>query len=127
MAERDQNDSGTGRMANSPLSRRVFLRLLAMAGLAVPVISMAGCDKNQSASRNDGKVDAFKLSSRGRNACNACRNHARYKIFSSAKAADTHRAHAGCKCAIKLVRIPKVEAGQYFAEFPYHDRRVGNA
>jgi dihydroorotase-like cyclic amidohydrolase len=115
-------------MKDGTMTRRAFVRKLGRLSVAAPLVSMIGCEEDDSSGKdtNDsGKVDAFKLSQRGRPSCNACREHARYKLFASAAIADTHRAHAGCNCAIKLVRISKEDAQRYFAEFPYYDRRTG--
>ena len=105
-------------MRTVSISRRTFLKGLGLIGIATPLLSTPGCGGN-----DDGKVDAFKLSARGMSACNACRAHARNKIFQTAVIADAHRAHAGCNCKIKTVRIPAADAQLYFADFPYYDRR----
>lgn len=112
-------------MKKVELTRRAFIRALGMVGLAAPLISMIGCgNSDSSGSSNDpNKVDAFKLSARGLKACKACREHARNKIFLSAAIADAHRAHSGCDCKVKLVRISKTDADKYFSDFPYYDRR----
>ena len=36
--------------------------------------------------------------------CNACLAHAENKLFATAKAANEHRAHAGCRCGVKKGR-----------------------
>lgn len=36
--------------------------------------------------------------------CRACRRHAKNKLFASAEAANTHRAHVGCRCGIVEAR-----------------------
>ena len=101
-------------------TRRAFLKGMGLLGIAAPLISTTGCGGSD---KDDGKVEAFKLSARGRNACNACKAHARNKIFQTSIIAGAHRAHAGCKCRIKVVRIPDADAKKYFAQFPYYDRR----
>lgn len=117
-------------MRAASVTRRAFLRALGLLGLAAPLLSMTGCGAGDGKSGSTGgtgsdpnKVDAFKLSARGLKACKACRAHARNKIFATAIIADAHRAHSGCDCKIKLVRISKADAQRYFADFPYHDRR----
>jgi hypothetical protein len=97
------------------ITRRKFLRILGILGIAVPATSLMGCDI---------RANVYKLSTDGRSACKACRNHAHYKIFKSAEIANSHRAHPGCNCKIKLIRVPREEAGRYFAAFPYYDRRT---
>ena len=37
---------------------------------------------------------------RNRCSCNACKQHARYRIFPTREAADRNRAHTGCNCCI---------------------------
>lgn len=108
-------------MASTSITRRAFLKCLGLLGITASTVSTTGCGGGSK--KNDGKVEAFKLSARGRSACNACASHARNKIFQTAAVADAHRAHPGCTCAVKAVRIPVAEAQLYFAEFPYFDRR----
>lgn len=107
-------------MRSKSITRRSFLKGLGLIGVAGPLLSSTGCGGGGD---DDGKVDAFKLSARGRSACNACKSHARNKLFQTAVIADAHRAHAGCHCKVKLVRITAADAQKYFAEFPYYDRR----
>ena len=42
----------------------------------------------------------YHTSTRKKKACNACKQHALNKIFSSRKAAEKSRAHTGCNCSI---------------------------
>lgn len=42
----------------------------------------------------------FRLSTRNTRTCNACRQHARHKIFETFFIADSNRAHPGCNCPI---------------------------
>ncbi len=109
-------------LKNEPsMKRRVFLKLLAITGLAGPAAFSNGCG---STSSNSGtKAVAYKLSRRGHDACNACRSHAENKLFLTRDFANRNRAHAGCNCRIKPVWIPKEMHEQYFALGPVFDRR----
>jgi hypothetical protein len=109
-------------LKNEPsIRRRVFLKLLAIAGFAGPAALSYGCG---STSSNSGtKTIAYKLSRRGHKACNACRSHAENKLFLSMDYANINRAHAGCNCRIKPVWITKERHEQYFALGPVYDRR----
>lgn len=101
--------------------------MLGLAGVAVPLLSVAGCgggDDDEGGGDDDpGKVDAYKLSPDGQTTCNACKKHARNKLFTTAVIADAHRAHPGCNCKVKKVRIPAADAARFFRDFPYYDKR----
>ena len=112
---------------NEPsIKRRVFLKLLAIVGLAGPVALSSGCGSSGSGSSSaDGsKVVAYKLSRRGQEACRACRSHAENRLFLTRDSADGNRAHAGCNCRIKTVWIPRESHEQYFTDGPVYDRRA---
>lgn len=111
---------------NEPsIKRRVFLKLLAVAGLAGPAAMSSGCGSSGSGSSSDdgSKAVAYKLSRRGQEACKACRSHAENRLFLTRDSADGNRAHAGCNCRIKPVWIPRERHIQYFAEGSVYDRR----
>jgi hypothetical protein len=82
------------------LSRRAFLRrgaTVAVAGTAVAVFgsnAVAGAQETK-----EPTAPTFTLTPNG-GACNACRQHAKNKVFRSDKAADTYRAHKGCHCTV---------------------------
>jgi hypothetical protein len=107
------------------IKRRVFLKLMAVAGLAGPAALSSGCGSSGggSSSADGSKVVAYKLSRRGQEACSACRSHAENKLFLTRDYADGNRAHAGCNCSIKTVWIPRERHLQYFAGGPVYDRR----
>ena len=118
------------RMQPRTLTRKAFLRLLAALGLSSVAVGATGCGSSSSGGGDGGgpppgndRVQAFKLSSRGHHGCRACKNHARFKLFQSAAAANSHRAHAGCDCAVKVVEISATDAATYFAQGPVFDRR----
>ncbi len=112
------------------LTRKAFLRLLAALGFSSVASGTIGCGGSgggdgggvEPPPGND-RVQAFKLSSRGHRGCRACKNHARFKLFQNAAAADANRAHAGCDCAIKVVEISAADAATYFAQGSSFDRR----
>jgi hypothetical protein len=110
---------------NEPsIKRRVFLKLLAIAGLAGPAALSSGCGSSGSSSADSSKVVAYKLSRRGQDACKACRSHAENRLFLTRDSADGNRAHAGCNCRIKPVWIPRERHEQYFASGQVYDRRA---
>ncbi len=108
------------------LSRKAFLKLLGLLGLAGPAVLATGCGSDGGGGGTPAdvtKVEAFKLSRRKQASCRACANHARNKVFDTQAAADANRAHPGCNCRIKVVRIPRDEAAGFFADGPVYDRR----
>jgi hypothetical protein len=46
------------------------------------------------------QTNIYHTSTRRRKSCNACKNHAMNRIYSSRQAADLDRAHSGCSCRI---------------------------
>lgn len=110
------------------LTRKSFLRALAALGILGTGAFGGGCGSGDEGGGSppppDGaRLQAFKLSTRGRHGCNACTHHARFKLFQTSAAADAHRAHAGCDCAVKAVMISAADAATYFAQGPIYDRR----
>jgi len=55
------------------------------------------------------KVAVYKLSTRKLHACKACHGHATNMRFATADEADATRAHPGCNCKIKPVKITDAE------------------
>lgn len=91
------------------LNRRAFIGALVGAGaLAVPLArSVSAAASVQAVYRlnpNWGAGDAACLVNPGGSSCSgcsACVNHANNKLFATAAAADTGRAHPGCKCRVE--------------------------
>jgi hypothetical protein len=61
--------------------------------------------------------------SKGCAGCNACRNHARNKVFATRKAADAGRAHTNCNCRVIKTSISPRTYARFFgsAEKPSRD------
>lgn len=97
-----------------PVTRRVFVRGLALGGLYVAATSAPAVALPPASTRT-----AYRLSSRGRVACRACRAHAASRYYRGPRDAAEDRAHRGCNCAV--VGHPLV-AGTYNAYF--NGRRV---
>jgi hypothetical protein len=114
------------------ITRKTFLKILGWIGLAGPFLLTSACSGGSGGDAGGSGADAqevevFKLSTRGRHACTACRNHAKYKLFETRTAADGNRAHPGCNCLIKPIRIPGSDAETFFARSPVYDSRRGTA
>jgi len=110
------------------ITRKTFLKILGWIGLAGPFLLTSACGGGSGGDAGGGgaesqKVEAFKLSTRGRHSCTACRNHAKYKLFETTTAADGNRAHSGCDCVIKRIFIRVSDAETYFARSPVYDSR----
>jgi hypothetical protein len=120
-------------MSLRTLTRKSFLRVVAALGILGVTALQTGCGSSGGGDGgghepppvDGGRVRAFKLSSRGKKGCKACTNHARYKLFETAAAADANRAHGGCDCTVKAVTISTADADRYFAQAPVYDRRAG--
>lgn len=57
---------------------------------------------------------AYRLSTNGQRACNACKGHAAHRFFRTRAVADANRAHKGCNCAIVPHPLPMGTWNQYF-------------
>ena len=82
------------------LSRRAFLQRgagAAAAGTALAVLGSTGLAGAQET--KEPTAPTFALAPNG-GACNACRQHATNKVFRTETAANTYRAHKGCRCTV---------------------------
>jgi hypothetical protein len=79
-------------------------QLLTAAGAAVGGVALApwfaGSASAASATVPTFVLDAVSCSPAGCGTCVACANHAANKLFTSAAAAETRRAHPGCNCVV---------------------------
>jgi hypothetical protein len=79
------------------LSRRAFLRRGAIAAAGVTAAIVTSGTATAGAQTDAKTQPTFALTPNG-GACNACRQHATNKVFPTADAASTFRAHKGCRC-----------------------------
>jgi hypothetical protein len=84
-------------VTTADLSRRAFLRrgVIAAAGVTAAVVTSGAATAG---AQSDEKTQPTWALSPNGGACNACRQHAANKVFPTADAADTFRAHRGCRC-----------------------------
>ncbi len=59
----------------------------------------------------------YRLQTTTSRTCKACKNHHRYKIFFSATAADSNRAHPGCNCRVVTQQVTP----QYYNDVKAHE------
>jgi hypothetical protein len=93
--------------------RRALLRGVAALGAAAAATLVpteaeahhAPSKKPKGRPRRHGTVLVFRFQTRNTQACNACKTHARYKVFKTHAAADAHRAHKGCHCPVSKQEI----------------------
>jgi hypothetical protein len=57
---------------------------------------------------------AFRLSTRGQDACNACKAHAAHRYYETKADADADRAHKGCNCKIVEHKLDPAVLASYF-------------
>jgi hypothetical protein len=93
------------------IDRRGFLRNAGAAGFGV---ALAGRLTTAEARPDTRKMVVFRLSTRGLDACNACKGHGANRYFRTSKAANRIRAHAGCNCLIVTQEISKTRWNRYF-------------
>src|SRR5262245_46715393 len=106
-----------------------FLRLAGALGAGLLGGGLSGCFEGKGKVRHhdsldlDGRITAYKFSTRKTQACKACRNHAANKIYRDFADIVTHRPHAGCSCKIKTLRLTAEEYADYFSGGPIYDVR----
>lgn len=97
------------------LSRRSFLKGITAAGAASALSATLPSAALAAPTRRVG-VTVFRLSTRNTRACNACKQHHRYKVFISHAAADRNRAHPGCNCPITKQKMPRRTFARLFLD-----------
>jgi|GEM_PF-2918485 hypothetical protein len=116
-----------------PITRRVFLGAIAGVGaLAGPAASSAASAADTSTvyrlNPDWGSGAPGCVPNRGQSTCggcSACVNHGANKLFATPAAADTGRAHAGCKCRVEAAwSISTADYGALFAGGTSADRRT---
>jgi hypothetical protein len=97
------------------LSRRSFLAL----GAAALAGALGGCadrdfETDAAVTSETGGVTVFRLSSRGRRTSNAAKKHNANHLFTTAAAANGHRAHPGDRSKIVQVTISRERFNSLF-------------
>lgn len=120
---------GGGReVAQRAVSRRVLIGSGAagVGALLVPRVGSAEALKGTPAdSRSARSKTAYRLSTRGRAVCNACKAHAANRFYATWDAAEGDRAHTGCNCRIVTQSLRNGRWVQYFASGDVYDLRWG--
>jgi hypothetical protein len=109
------------------MGRRDFLRL-GMLGAGL-VVSQALPARRAEARPTPlpQRTTVYRLSTHSRRDCHACKAHAANHYFRTYEAADGHRAHRGCNCAIVTQRIAPGLAVSYFHDGDAFDLRSRGA
>ena len=107
----------TGSSAPST-SRRGVLKALGATGAAAAAF-LAGTARSRAQTLPTVRVRAaqrfvYRLTTRGRRACKACKIHHRYVIGATPSALDDRRAHPGCNCPIVRQIVTAGEFGRLF-------------
>ena len=100
-------------MSNSHINRRQFIKLSgAVAATAFIGIS---CDGGGSSKTNDeGTIEVYRLSLRGRRGSNAAKSHNANMLFLTPEAADQNRAHPGDNSRIVSVVLSEQKFNELF-------------
>ena len=106
------------------IKRRKFLKALGAAGMitvSAPLSALgqskeAGMQRAMDAQVNARTFTVYRLQTRKTRACNACKQHHRYKVFLDREAADQNRAHPGCHCRI----VPQQVTPLYYTDVKRH-------
>ena len=98
-------------MANERrMDRRRFLRNAGAAGIGVAMVAPL----SSAGAAGARKVTVFRLSTRGVDACSACKGHGANRYFRTRKVANRRRAHKGCNCQILPQKISKQQWNAFF-------------
>ena len=95
------------------ISRKQFLQALGLLAGAGAVACGGGFGGPPGLAAPD-VFTVYKFSTRGRHACRACANHARNKLFATPEAAYARRAHDGCNCLVRTLRVGKEQFDEWF-------------
>ena len=122
---------------NRAVTRRGFLRLGAATAVAAGAVATLGSGTAFAQTDGGDAVQTLQLDPTGGGsscrhghgngtcaACNACKGHAKNKVFRTSDAADANRAHTGCRCAVvKGQTLPTPIADAVFGKSDVVDRR----
>jgi hypothetical protein len=97
----------------SSLTRRFGRRRFLRGAGAVGLGTLAPLSAMRPASAT-ATIRVFRLSTRGQNACGACKGQAANKYFRLRRSANHRRAHLGCNCQILKQRIDQQIWAKYF-------------
>lgn len=91
-----------GSATGATVARRVVLRRLTLGGLytAAAASAPAVAHGTTPGLPTVATRTAYRLSTRGRVSCRACRAHAANRYYRTPQAAADDRAHRGCNCAV---------------------------
>jgi hypothetical protein len=78
------------------------------------------------ATRSARGVVVYRFTTRDAYACRACRQHHKYKVFTSHALANANRAHPGCNCAIVPMRLNARVANTLFGRKAVAPTGVGD-
>jgi hypothetical protein len=111
-------------------SRRRLLQGLAALGSIVvaPVAAQAIVAPmfRPRASRSVKGIMVYRFTIRGAYSCRACKQHHKYKVFTSRAIANANRAHPGCNCAIDMMRLDAQVANKLFGRKALAPTGVGD-
>jgi hypothetical protein len=116
--------SGRDEPRGQHIDRRDFLKGAGAAGVGaalavgLPGIASAGTQPAWH------QVPAFRLSTRGVDACNACKGHGANKYFRTRHLANILRAHIGCNCKILRQQLTPRQWNRYFVRSDGSLRRL---
>ena len=94
------------------IGRRQFLKGAAAVGATGAMATLPATRAGASTALT--LVPVFRLSTRGQNACNACKTHARFRYYRLRRFANGNRAHLGCNCNIVRQFISKTRWNRLF-------------
>lgn len=105
-------------------TRRTFLRLGALAASAAAT-DLVRPQRARAAPKKE-TSPVWRLSTHGRQACNACKAHGANLYFRAPSFAERTRAHAGCNCPVLKQRISKSDYERFFpGGAVVYDKRTG--
>ena len=95
----------TGKTPGLILTRRQFLALSGTAAVVAALLPLTGCGGTASSTAEAQGLFVYRLSTRGKRASQASKQHNANMLFATWEAADTNRAHPGDRSRIVRVNI----------------------
>ena len=95
------------------IKRRKFIKSMTALGVVSATAPLSSYGQNREAGQAHAdkgmamarKFTVYRFQTRKMRACNACKQHHRYKVFLDHDAADQNRAHQGCHCRIVTQQV----------------------